>query len=292
MTLLKEKQHTVEDDFELYSSKMSDDNSLSKIEFDEKSEIISQRKKDSLGIDLIYAMQHQVVLSWCLNLFQTHEQDFFPGKENPSSFKCLDVGSKTSFVTTLSTFANFIITDPSLNLSEPRFSSGLGLLALNNEAQNLINIKNNSINLLTSLHAIEHFGLGRYGDSIDPKGDILGLKEFSRVLTDQGYFIGAVPIEKEGRQRIVFNENRIYSISVVNKMLKDAGFKIINDVTVICPTEYVLETIAGSEIETAYIPSNKFEEIAQHWETCNNKFIDDPPDSVYIWMAKKENNDQ
>ena len=35
-------------------------------------------------------------------------------------------------------------------------------------ATNLDGIKDNSIESLSSLHAVEHFGLGRYGDPVDP----------------------------------------------------------------------------------------------------------------------------
>ncbi|PXV69056.1 uncharacterized protein DUF268 [Dysgonomonas alginatilytica] len=61
----------------------------------------------------------------------------------------------------------------------------------------------------SSLHAIEHFGLGRYGDPIDVNGHIKGLNNISRMLKSGGTLYFSVPI---GLQRIEFNAHRIFSI--------------------------------------------------------------------------------
>jgi hypothetical protein len=60
---------------------------------------------------------------------------------------------------------------------------------------------------LSCLHALEHFGLGRYGDPVDPKGYESGLRNMSRILRKGGYFYLSVPI---GMERVEFNANRVF----------------------------------------------------------------------------------
>lgn len=62
---------------------------------------------------------------------------------------------------------------------------------------------------VSSLHAIEHFGLGRYGDPIDVNGHIKGLDNIYKLLKKEGTFYFSVPI---GNQRIEFNAHRVFSI--------------------------------------------------------------------------------
>lgn len=46
-----------------------------------------------------------------------------------------------------------------------------------------LHFPDNSIQSLSCLSVIEHIGLGRYGDEIDPLGDIKAMKELQRVLS-------------------------------------------------------------------------------------------------------------
>lgn len=62
---------------------------------------------------------------------------------------------------------------------------------------------------LSCLHAIEHFGLGRYGDPIDAKGHLRGLANIHRCLKQGGTLYLSTPI---GPQRIEFNAHRVFSI--------------------------------------------------------------------------------
>ena len=63
---------------------------------------------------------------------------------------------------------------------------------------------------LSCLHALEHFGLGRYGDPINYDGYILGLNNLFCMLKKGGKLYFSVPI---GPQRIEFNAHRIFSVS-------------------------------------------------------------------------------
>jgi len=72
--------------------------------------------------------------------------------------------------------------------------------------------EDNSIESLSCMHVIEHIGLGRYGDPLDPDGDIKAAKEIARVLAPKGSLLIAVPV---GQSRICFNAHRIYSYQQV-----------------------------------------------------------------------------
>jgi hypothetical protein len=71
---------------------------------------------------------------------------------------------------------------------------------------------------LSCLHALEHFGLGRYGDTLDIDGHKKGLKNISRLLKRGGTAYISVPI---GDQRIDFNAHRIFSVRYILNLLAE-----------------------------------------------------------------------
>ena len=62
---------------------------------------------------------------------------------------------------------------------------------------------------ISCLHAIEHFGLGRYGDEIDPKGHISGFQNLVAMLKPSGRLYISFPIATQSS--VVFNKHRIFS---------------------------------------------------------------------------------
>jgi SAM-dependent methyltransferase len=60
---------------------------------------------------------------------------------------------------------------------------------------------------VSCMHVIEHIGLGRYGEALDPDGDLKAIRELIRVLAVGGDLLVVVPV---GRPRIQFNAHRIY----------------------------------------------------------------------------------
>jgi SAM-dependent methyltransferase len=65
---------------------------------------------------------------------------------------------------------------------------------------------------LSCLHALEHFGLGRYGDPIDPAGHRKGIKALADILQPHGRLYLSVPI---GPTRVEFNAHRVFSVSAL-----------------------------------------------------------------------------
>jgi hypothetical protein len=60
---------------------------------------------------------------------------------------------------------------------------------------------------LSCLHALEHFGLGRYGDPIDPNGHLKGFKSLIEMLKPDGRLYLSFPI---GRPVVEFNAHRVF----------------------------------------------------------------------------------
>ncbi|GAB3941772.1 hypothetical protein GCM10028805_05470 [Spirosoma harenae] len=72
---------------------------------------------------------------------------------------------------------------------------------------------------ISSLHVIEHFGLGRYGDPIDVQGHLKALDNIYRVLKPGGRFYFSVPVST--KQGIVFNAHRVFRVDYLVKMLSE-----------------------------------------------------------------------
>jgi len=71
--------------------------------------------------------------------------------------------------------------------------------------------------VIVSFSSIEHSGLGRYGDPIDPDGDLKACMEIHDMLHEGGYFICGVPI---GEGCIEGNFHRIYNRKRIEKLFK------------------------------------------------------------------------
>ena len=82
---------------------------------------------------------------------------------------------------------------------------------------------------LSSLHVIEHIGLGRYGDPIDAEGPWNAARELMRILASGGKLLIGVPV---GRERVCFDAHRIFAPQTVRAMfdgLDLVEFSFIDD---------------------------------------------------------------
>ena len=71
---------------------------------------------------------------------------------------------------------------------------------------------NGELKSLSCLHVIEHIGLGRYGDAVDPDGDRKAARELARVVAPGGSLLVVVPV---GAAKLRFNAHRVYSKQMV-----------------------------------------------------------------------------
>ena len=70
---------------------------------------------------------------------------------------------------------------------------------------------------LSCLHTMEHFWLGRYGDTIDIDWHLKGFEQMGKILKKWWIFYFSTPIGE--KQRIEFNAHRVFSLSYLIKML-------------------------------------------------------------------------
>lgn len=119
-----------------------------------------------------------------------------------------------------------------------------GLHFLQSDATMLEEIKDNSIESLSSFHAIEHFGLGRYGDKIDPDAYIKVIKNIQRVVEPGGHVYIGVPVGP--KDRLVFNAHRIFAIQTIIDLFSEM---ILNDIVLIKENNAYTETICRGDFE-------------------------------------------
>ena len=65
-----------------------------------------------------------------------------------------------------------------------------------------------SLASVSSLHVVEHVGLGRYGDPLNARGSRDAMSELVRVVAPGGRLYLSVPV---GRERVCFNAQRIFA---------------------------------------------------------------------------------
>ena len=61
--------------------------------------------------------------------------------------------------------------------------------------------------LVISISSFEHDGLGRYGDPLNPRGDLEAMKLWKKYIKEGGFMILSVPV---GKDALVWNAHRIY----------------------------------------------------------------------------------
>jgi len=109
----------------------------------------------------------------------------------------------------------------------------LKLTSLSSSSVDIVSLpfSSNSIDSLSCMHTVEHIGLGRYGDLLDPEGDLKAIAELKRVLAVDGNLLFVVPIG--GTAKIMFNAHRIYTYSQIVEYFSDLQlleFSLIPDI--------------------------------------------------------------
>lgn len=85
-----------------------------------------------------------------------------------------------------------------------------------------------SINSLSCMHVVEHIGLGRYGDPLDPEGTKKAIKELARVLAPGGNLYFTTPV---GRPRVNFNAHRVHAPQQIIDWFQDLKLVHFSGVT-------------------------------------------------------------
>lgn len=124
----------------------------------------------------------------------------------------VDVGSHHMFVAFLSKVLPLTMVDIrplSLKLEGLNFREG-SILALPFADQ--------SVESLSSLCVVEHIGLGRYGDPLDPNGTEKALAELKRVLKPNGNLYLSLPLDDENK--VFFNAHRAFQEDYLKKIFE------------------------------------------------------------------------
>lgn len=75
---------------------------------------------------------------------------------------------------------------------------------------------------VVSISSYEHDGLGRYGDPINPNGDLIAMQKTKKMLKEGGLLFLAIPV---GQDKLVWNAHRIYGNLRLAAMLE--GWEIV-----------------------------------------------------------------
>lgn len=138
----------------------------------------------------------------------------------------LDVGSRVDgFVAHVASFRDIEVMDvrPLVSFSERiKFFRHDLMGSFDSAAQSKIFSAFDSI---SCLHALEHFGLGRYGDTLDPSGWMRGLSNLSFLLGPEGTLYLSTPV---GRERVYFNSNWIFSARRIIDVASDLNLSCVD----------------------------------------------------------------
>ena len=137
--------------------------------------------------------------------------------------KHVDIGSSVLTMSVLSAWVDTVFVDyRPLKVSLPRLGSVAGDILQ-------LPFADNVLYSLSCLHVVEHIGLGRYGDPIDPQGSIKAAFELQRIMRPGGRLFLSLPI---GRERVCFNAHRVHDPDSVIKMfeqLRLVEFSYVDD---------------------------------------------------------------
>lgn len=122
----------------------------------------------------------------------------------------LDIGSRLDgFVSSVSVYRKIDVFDiRPLNTKIPNIYFKKIDLMDNTSIDLFLNSTKKKYDSISCLHALEHFGLGRYGDSINVNGYSIGIKNISRLLVEKGILYLTVPV---GYERIIFNSHWVFN---------------------------------------------------------------------------------
>ncbi|MDQ8205604.1 DUF268 domain-containing protein [Pelagicoccus sp. SDUM812003] len=138
----------------------------------------------------------------------------------------IDIGSRIDgFVSNVASFRKIEVLD-----IRPTKQSIPNITFIQSDLMRPNHALKDSTDSISCLHAIEHFGLGRYGDPIDIDGTKKGLSNILELLKANGTLYLSLPI---GSERIEFNAHRVFNAITPIKLLEGkctlTSFSYVND---------------------------------------------------------------
>ncbi len=105
---------------------------------------------------------------------------------------------------------------------------------------------------LSCLHALEHFGLGRYADSINCDGHKTALQNMGRMLLTEGTLYLSVPV---GMERVEFNGHRVFDPGALVSIAREFGLEL---------KEFAY-CKGGQPIRESSDPNREFDALSKSW---------------------------
>ncbi|MDD0815389.1 DUF268 domain-containing protein [Curvibacter sp. HBC28] len=106
---------------------------------------------------------------------------------------------------------------------------------------------------ISCLHALEHFGLGRYGDPVQPLGYRDGIRNLSRMLKTDGVLYLATPM---GQPRIEFNAQNVFSPAMI--LAAAATYHLHPLEWLVIRNGHEVSTLAITEANLAQVASERY----------------------------------
>jgi SAM-dependent methyltransferase len=135
----------------------------------------------------------------------------------------MDVGSSVMTIAALSGFVETVFVDyRPLRVALPNLECRAGNITG-------LPFEDDSVESLSCLHVIEHIGLGRYGDPLDPQGSLVAARELQRIVRPGGDLYLSTPV---GRERVCFNAHRVFAPDSVVAMfdrMELVAFSFVDD---------------------------------------------------------------
>ena len=144
---------------------------------------------------------------------------------NVSGKKCLVLGSISPWIECLLLHFN-AESVTTLDYIIPECNYKINTLTMNSYKNEM------KYDVIISFSSLEHDGLGRYGDPINPNGDIDACIEAYTMLNKEGYFICGIPIGDgciEGKFHRIYNKKRIDKLfSLFNNFIGSVNYQIFD----------------------------------------------------------------
>ncbi len=183
-------------------------------------------KSHSIGIGALYPVLNDFAESAGSNIGHYYHQDLYVAKK---IFKTkprvhLDIGSRVDgFIAHLLAFGQkTVLADVRpIRCNDINLSSVILDLSEPLEPRDFSRFSS-----ISSLHVVEHVGLGRYGDKVDPVGHIKAINNLVLLLSKNGLLYLSFPIGQISR--VEFNAHRVVSLADSKKFFDQAGLDIVD----------------------------------------------------------------
>lgn len=128
----------------------------------------------------------------------------FIHSNNPT--RHIDIGSRIDgFIAHVASFRHIEVMD----VRQLNSTGHKNISFIKADLMNKNSAASNITDSISCLHAIEHFGLGRYGDQVDPNGHIKGFNNIVRMLKPNGTLFISFPISN--KNQVHFNAHRVFN---------------------------------------------------------------------------------